>query len=372
MMPLKYLSLCCFLCSIIIPTWANSDSDAASYAALQIQLLLSDQQTAEEEPVATSDIEANEMQACDTKVEKVHSLLQFIPSADQAHGPEARNAFRELLLLSKNSVFDQSCSDWLHDILTHFNTVKFKNERYKQYLYSLLANNSDQEMGTLAVATLKYSLLHGALTLEEWKKLKTALRYTNHQDLKQIVVLMSQATLSKTQNETVFRQQAGELLALATDGELGMPLKIKPGYLIGLLLTNVQRDFPDQFMLTYTKYHDRIDKPARFEKFIRNYISSSPSADRYELLSLYLNDIYSSDVKLNKRDANKLFSMLKKLRPEDSLENSKLMVIWRDIVTQNERIISDIVQYSTAKAAEKMVWFDLYSQNQAKVSQLPL
>jgi len=372
MMPLKYISLCCFLYSIIIPTWANSDSDAASYAALQMQLLLSDQQAAEEEPVATSDIEANEIQVCDAKVEKVHSLLQFIPSADQSYGPEAKNALRELLLLSKNSVFDQSCSDWLYDILAHFNAVKLKNERYKQYLYSVLANNNDQEIGALAVAALEYSLLHGALTLEEWQKIKAALRYTNHQELKQVVILMSQATLRKTQDEVVFRQQADELLALAAAGELGMPLKIKPGYLIGLLLTNVQRDFPDQFMLSYTKYHKRIDKPARFEKFIRNYISSSPSADRYQLLSLYLNDIYSSDVKLNRRDANKLFSMLQKLRPEGSLENSGLMVIWRDIVTQNERIISDIVQYSSANAAEKVYWSDLYAQNESKVSQLPL
>lgn len=372
MMPLKYISLCCFLCSITIFTWAESDSNTASYAALQMRLLLSDQKTAEEEPVVTSDIEANEMQACDAKVEKVHSLLRFIPSGNQAQSPEAKNALNELLLLSTNSVFDQSCSDWLHDILAHFNTVKLKSEDYKKYLYSVLANNSDQEIGTLAVAALKYSLLHGALTLEEWQKLKAALRYTNHQDLKEAVALMSQASLHKTQSEAAFKQQMDELLVLATAGELGTPLKIKPGYLIGLLLTNVQRDFPDQFMLMYTKYHKRIDKPARLEKFIRNYVSNSPREDRYQLLSLYLRDIYSSDVKLNKRDASKLFSMLQKLRPEDSLEGSELMTIWHGIIIENEHIISDIVHYSSAKPSEKKYWFDLYTQNETKVSQLPL
>jgi hypothetical protein len=219
---------------------------------------------------------------------------------------------------------------------------------------------------------LQYSLLHGALTVEEWNNLKAALRYTNHQDLKQVIALMSQATLLNVQDERLFQQQADELLALATMGELGRPLKIKPGYVIGLLLASVQRDFPDQFMLMYSKYHDRINKPARMEKFIRNYISNSPSAERYQLLSLYLSDIYSSDVKLNKRDANKLFSMLQKLRPLKGDEDQKMTPTWQSIVSDNEAIISAIVQNSSAKAADKRVWFDLYAQKQTKVSQLPL
>ena len=371
-MPLKYLSLCCFFCSITVSAWAEPDSNASSFAALQMRLLLSDQEAVEEVSVATSDIEEHEMQACKDKVEQVHSLLQFIPSADKTRSPEAQHALSELLLLSKNSVFGEECSDWLHDILAHFNTVKLKSERYKEYLYSVLASNSEQEVGALAVAALQYSLLHGALTSAEWQSLKTALRQTNHQDLKQVVALMSQATLNKTQNEAVFKQQADELLGLAIAGELGAPLKIKPGYLIGLLLTNVQRDFPNQSMQMYTKYRHEIDKPVRLEKFIRSYISASPVAERYQLLSLYLRDIYSSDVKLNKRDASKLFAMLQKLRPEESLEEAGLMAVWRGILTNNERIISDIVQYSSANAAEKVYWFDFYAQKQTKVSQLPL
>lgn len=371
-MPFKYLSLFCFTCLFTVPAWAELDSNTASYAELQMRLLMSDHEAAEEEPVATADIEASEMKACEDKIAEVHALLQFIPSADKANSPEARHALSELLLLSNNSVFDSECSAWLDEIIAHFNAVKLKSEAYKQYIYSVLALHEDTDVGVLVVAALQYSLLHGALTAEEWSSLKAALRYTNHQDLKRVIALMSQATLLKVQDEQVFQQQADELLALATMGELGRPLKIKPGYLIGLLLTSVQRDFPDQFMLMYSKYHERINKPARMEKFIRNYISNSPSAERYQLLSLYLSDIYSSDVKLNKRDANKLFSMLQKLRPLKDDENKKMIPTWQSIVSDNEVIISDIVQHSSAKAAEKRYWFDLYAHKQTKVSQLPL
>jgi len=337
-----------------------------------MRLLMSDQEASEKEPVATADIETSEMKACEDKIAEVHALLQFIPLADKAYGPEAQHALSELLLLSNNSVFDSECSAWLHEIIAHFNAMKLKSEAYKQYLYSVLALNENTDVGVLAVAALQYSLLHGALTAEEWSSLKAALRYTNHQDLKQVIALMSQATLLKVQDEQVFKQQVDELLALATVGELGRPLKIKPGYLIGLLLTSVQRDFPDQFMLMYSKYHERISKPARMEKFIRSYILDSPSAERYQLLSLYLSDIYSSDVKLNKRDANKLFTMLQKLRPLKDDENLKMIPTWQSILFDNEVIISDIVQHSSAKATEKRYWFDLYAQKQTKVSQLPL
>lgn len=371
-MPLTKLMICFLCCTIASNIWAESDSNAASFAALQMRLLLTEQDEAENKPIATSDIETNAIQKCNEKVEKVHSLLAFIPSADQAYGPEGKHALSELLQLSKNSVFDQQCGDWLHDILAHFNAVKLKHEDYKQYLYSVLAANENEEVGTLAVAALQYSLIHGALTLEEWQYLKAALRFTNHQDLKQVVSLISQAALVKTQTETVFKQQADELLTLATAGELGMPLKVKPGYVIGLILANVQRDFPDQFMLIYRKYHKRIVKPARLEKYIRSYVSNSLSPERYQLLSLFLADIYSSDVKLNKRDANKLFAMLQKLRPLESAGEQLLTPGWGSILTDNERIISDIVQHSSAKQSEKDDWLNIYAQKQTKVSQLPL
>ena len=361
-MPLNKITLCFLCCTLASFSWAEQDSKGASFAALQMRLLMSEQSEIENKPIATSDIEINEIQKCDEKVEKVHSLLAFIPSADQAYGPEGKHALSELLLLSKNSVFDQQCGDWLHDILAHFNVVKLKHEGYKQYLYSVLATNENEEVGTLAVAALQYSLIHGTLTIEEWQHLKTALRFTNHQDLKQVIGLISQATVAEKQTETVFKQQADELLALATAGELGMPLKVKPGYVIGLILANVQRDFPDQFMLMYSKYHKRIDKPARMEKYIRSYVSTSTSPGRYQLLSLFLADIYSSDVKLNKRDANKLFTMLQKLRPLESSEGQLFTPVWSSIVDDNEQIISDIVQHSGAKQLEKEDWLNIYAR----------
>ncbi len=371
-MPLKLISLCCLYCFIAVPTWAETDSNAASFAALQMRLLLSEQQGAEEKPVITAEIEATEIQLCDDKVEKVSSLLKFIPGEGQIHGPEAKHALNELLSLSKNSVFDQACSEWLHNILVHFNAVKLKHEGYKHYLYSILASSNGQSVGELVVAALQYSLLHGALTDGEWRHLKSALRYTNHQDLRQMIDLLSKATLAKIQSQPMFKQQVAEVLALAKKGELGLPLKIKPGYVIGLLLSKVQRDFPEEFMFTYYKYHEEIEKPARLAKYISNYITGSSNPERYQLLSLYLTDIYSSDVKLNKRDANKLFTMLQDLRPIELPENSTLMADWQNIVINNKTIISDIVQHSSAATSKKSYWLSVYEQKQDKVGQLSL
>lgn len=369
-MSLKYVSLLYLCCAITFSAYAESDS--ASYAALQMRLLLSDQQAEESLPVATADIEANEIQGCADKIEKVHSLLAFIPSTDKLNSPEAKHALNELLQLSKSSDFDPACSDWLYDILLHFNAVKLKHTGYKNYLYAVLAKNKGKEAGVLVVAALQYSLLQGALTDEEWQLLKAALRYSSHQDLKQVIALISQATVIKVQSEQIFNAQLDDLMLLAKAGELGRPLTIKPNYVIGLILANSQRDFPDQFMLMYRKYHAGIDKPARLERYIRTYISASPSTERYSLLTLYLKDIYSSDVKLNKRDANKLFAMLQKLRPIHSAEDSELMVIWHDIMADNEQIISAILQHSSVKAAEKTYWFNFYAKNDSKVTQIPL
>lgn len=362
-MPFKYTSFLYLCCAMTFSVYAESDSDAASYAALQMRLLLSDQQTAESEPVATADIEANEIQECENQIEKVHSLLAFIPAVDKIKGPEGKHALDELLQLSKNSIFDPTCSDWLQDILVHFNAIKLKHEDYKQYLYTVLAVNKNEGAAELAVAALQYSLLHGALTDTEWLHLKGALQFSSHQDLKQVIALMSQATVQNVQSKQVFNQQVDDLILLAKAGTLGRPLTIKPNYVIGLILANNQRYFPDQFMLMYQKYRAGIDKPARMERYIRTYIAESPSLERYPLLSLYLADIFSSDVKLNKRDANKLFAMLQKIRPLEAEKNPDLMAMWHGIMNENKGIISAIMQHSSVKTSEKTYWVDFYAQN---------
>lgn len=362
-MPFKYASFLCLCCIISFSAYAESASDAAaSYAALQMRLLLSDQQAADSEPIAAADIESHEIQECDDQIEKVHSLLAFIPTADRMDDPEAKHALAELLQQSKNSVFDSTCSDWLQSILLHFNAIKLKHAGYKQYLYTVLAANKEGA-AELVVAALQYSLLHGALTDKEWLHLKGALRFANHQDLKQVVALISQATAEGVQSEEVFSQQADDLIFLAKTAELGRPLSIKANYIIGLILANSQRYFPEQFMAMYQKYRADIDKPARLESYIRSYITTSPSLERYSLLSLYLSDIYASDVKLNKRDANKLFALLQKLRPKGAEENPTFMTMWHEIMNEHESIISAIMEHSSVNATKKSYWVDFYAQN---------
>lgn len=380
-MHFQHASICLFFCVMSTLACAENESDTASFAALQMRLLLSDKESEEEKLVATSDIETNELKACDDKMDKVHSLLEFIPSAEQAYSPEAKHALNELLQLSKGSIFDQDCNEWLHEILDHFNNVKLRHDEYKQYLYSVLASNEDKAIGVLAVSALEYSLMYGALSAKEWKLLKEALRHSTHQDIKLAIGLLSQATLNKIQNQAALKQQLDDLLALAKAGTLGMPLAIKPGYLTGLILMYVQRNFPDQYMQAYVTYHDGIEKPVRMVKHIRNYILRSGDPGRYQLLSLYLTDIYSSDVKLNKRDANKLFKMLQKLRPGALKENEAIeqsgailavLDTWHRIMINHESIILDVVNYSSAQVSEKDYWLNFYAQKQAKVTQHPL
>lgn len=362
---------------MIITVWAESKSDAASYAALQMRLLLSDQESDEQKSVATSDIEVNEVKGCEDKRGKVHSLLEFIPSAESAYSPEAKQALNELLQLSKASVFNQDCTDWLNDILAHFNTVKLKHKGYKQYLYSVLSTNKDKAIGALAVSALDYSLMYGALTAEEWKSLKAALRYATHQDIKLAVELLYRATVNQTQSQAALEQQIDELLVLANAKKLGMPLAVKPGYLTRLILTNVHHNFPNDFMQAYIQHREGIERPVRMAKYIRAYVLEPIAPERYQLLSLYLADIYSSDVQLNKRDAKSLLFMLNSLKPAslntkegDEVQETEVDLIWHEILAQHHVIINTIVQSSPVGMDKKQYWLNYYQQTSLKVGQM--
>lgn len=360
---------------------ATEKDDVSAFAALQMKLLLADQQEDVPKPVEMADLESNEQFACNTHSKKVASLLAFIPqsvdnqSAAVGFNTEAKQAIKELLGLSKSRPFDAECAVWRHDIVQRFTQIRYKNLVYKQDLYATLVQNRGGEINTLALEVLNYSLLFGPLSVEEWGDLMTSFQYTTHQDLKRILDAISTATAAEIQTTTIFERQIDDLVMLAQQRQLGQPINIKESYVIGLLLANIQRVLPQLFQRLYVQYHQRIDKPVRLEKYVRGYIEDNPSVASYQLLSLFLADVERSDITMNPRDANKLFNMLNALRPEladSQMQPSTEVAVWQQLLLQHRQVINDVLRNSRANAIEKQYWIDFYQKNPAKVTQLTL
>lgn len=355
-------------------SFSEENSDAASFAALQMKLLMSEQVSDEPAPEEKIDdfaeLERTESQDCDEQEGKVKSLLTFLPDAKSLASAEAKHAAKELVTLSKNTRFDSDCAAWQIEIAQQFTKVRYKHKGYKKNLYQILSENQGGEVNVLAVEVLRYSLVFGEVQNTEWKSLETSFQHITHQDLRNVIDTLFQTTVTKGQTSDELLKQIQSLLLLSQQKALGMPLKIKESYLIGLVLAKSQADLPSLFPQLYTQYHGQVEKPVRIGKYVRSYIQSQPSTESYQLLSVFLGDVSSPDVKLNRRDAKKLLSMLNRLRPVaiKAEENIEITQAWKVILEQHEKIITDIVDSSSAKVEEKQYWLEFYQQKPNKVS----